>query len=83
MLKNLSNIGLSPLGQNLIPAKSRFTEHINYFASADVLDNVDFFVDSLPFLSRQYDERDFLLYLTSNNPGSQFNMLKVNKNQFF
>ena len=81
MLRNSSNIGLSP--RNLIPAKSRFTEHINYFASADVLDNVDFFVDSLPFLSRQYDERDFLLYLTSNNPGSRFKMLKVNKKQSF
>ena len=63
MFRNSSNIGL--YGGRL-SAKSRFTSHPNYFATADVLNNVNFFVDSLPYFTHQYDEEDFILYLTSN-----------------
>ena len=37
-----------------------FTEHPNYFGSADVLNNLNFFVDSLPYFTHQYDEEDFI-----------------------
>lgn len=50
-----------------IPAKSTLMENADYFASADILDTLEFFVQTLPYLSHQYDERDLILYISSQN----------------
>lgn len=60
----------SRINDRTFPARSQFTEDPDdNYASADVLASLDFLEQTLPYLSRQYDERDLILDI--NNGGQQ------------
>ena len=71
MLRTSSNIGVYNTN---ISAKSTFTENEHYFTKSDILDNMDYFLKSVPYLARQYDESDAILYVMASYDNGKFDL---------
>lgn len=46
------------------PATSKFIHESNYYASAEILGNLDFIEKEMPNIKHQFDEIDLITYFT-------------------
>ena len=54
------------------PATSKFIHESNYYASAEILGNLDFIEKEMPNIKHQFDEIDLITYFTGKRYRASF-----------
>ena len=54
------------------PATSKFIHESNYYASAEILENLNFIEKEMPNIKHQFDETDLITYFTGKRYRANF-----------